>query len=705
MKSFRLPRRSGPPSDSLKPALARLDEFLAQRLASPLSRAQKDQTRQGVDHLRQALTEVDIPLAEFVADDGLAAYIDALEKRVSPGYMAHLMDIWRQAFRFMCEKKLLALDYARCAVPSYEKDPHDFSKCERGFPEALLGIYPESIVPRHTARSIRSNEAVAPEVRREFRLMIPNIKDRRRDATSVAWWNLVRQLALDLKLKSLKELEDIAGAARFMDYFLRRGYVRSASTVRKARMLYIHLERLGLARNPFNLTSKQGEVTGYVIDFQRLPVTSPKQKFRRVRGKRTTKIDGVDTVCSHTTKEMRAIAEYGNPALKSWRRQPPEKLESVYREALENLIARTVLFYPPRPIEFWSMNYKCWSELDQADSNGDCVIHNNAFEHKRKRRPDRAVPATYVHELEELWQLRRARFASIGDPDLKDSFGPGMLQPGVAMWAHPKTGRRLSRTVIVEMLRRALLRMGLSEGRAKRSTLYWHRKAHTSFARTHSKGQGDKLLAAQEGHSEDVMVGSYDTSELGAQGDHMREHLWEPMGVVPKKERTGDAVRPAAQAPSSAQYFQSADLVQLAAQLLSVGEGKPGEIGATELKRMVHEAALKGNLLHTFPEVAKILGCDLRTIERWAEDERVEKILIDGRRYITKGQVKELSQCMSCDEAGLQLGRSGRQVRNLIDAGEIIAISMGKKRLIPLANLRAYQNGKDARGGKPCKAE
>jgi hypothetical protein len=235
--------------------------------------------------------------------------------------------------------------------------------------------------------------------------------------------------------------------------------------------------------------------------------------------------------------------------------------------------------------------------------------------------------------------------------------------------------------------------------------LYWHRKAHTSFARTHSKGQGDKLLAAQEGHSEDVMVGAYDTSELAAQGDHMSEHLWEPMGVVPKKDRAVDAARPVTQATSSAQYFQSEDLVQLAAQLLAAGEGKPGEMGAVELKRMVHEAALKGKLLHTFPEVAKILGCDLRTIERWAEDDRVEKILIGGHRYITKGQVKELSQCMSCDEAGLQIGRSGRQVRNLIDAGEIVAISMGKKRLIPLANLRAYQNGKGSKGGKSCKAE
>lgn len=695
MKPKKLPTHSGGPLPALVPTFAALDEFLAQRTASKtLGPDQKAQTRQGIDHLKTAFVEAEIPLEEFVTDDGLAAYIDHLERRVSPGYMAHLMDIWRQAFRFLCEKRLLALDYGRCAVPSYEKDPHDFSKCELGFPEALLGVYPESIVPRHTARAIRSNEAVSSEVRREFRLVIPNIPDRRRDATSVAWWNLVRQLALDLKLKSLKELEDVTGASRLMDYFLRREYVRGAATVKKIRTLYNHLDNLGLADNPFRLKTKQGDVVRYVIDFQRLPVTAAKQKFRKVRGKRTTKIDGVDTVCSHTTKEMGKVAEYGNPALKGWRRQPPEKLDSVYREALENVIARTVLFYPPRPIEFWSMNYKCWSELDQVDSSGDFIIHNNAFEHKRKRRPDRAVPATYVDELEELWQLRRARFALIGDPDLKESFAPGMNHPGVAMWAHPKTGGRLTRLMIVQLLRRGLLRMGLSAGRANRSTLYWHRKAHTSYSRTHSKGQGDKLLAAQEGHSEDVMKGSYDSSELGAQADHMREHLWEPMGVVPRKARTADTARPAAGAPSSAQYFQSADLAQLASELLAAGDSEvAGELPAGELRQRVHGAALKAGLLATFTEASDVLGIDIRTLERWAEDNRAEKIMIDGRRYILKAWINELAACLSPEEAGLQLKVTGRQVRNLIHDGELKGvISMGKKWLIPLAIVRAYQN-------------
>ncbi|MEK7388846.1 MAG: hypothetical protein AAB036_04030 [Elusimicrobiota bacterium] len=303
-----LPRRAGPPHPTVVPAFAAFDEFLDQRLNSSLGPDQKAQTRQGIDHLKRAFMEADIPLQEFVDDDGMCAYVDQLEREISPGYLAHLMDIWRQAFRCLCTKRLLALNYDRCAVPSHEKDPHDFSKCEYGFPEAVLSIYPMSIVPRNTARSIRSNDAIPEKIRHEFRLVIENIPDRRRDATSVAWWNIVRQLVSDLGLKSLKELETVEGGSRLMYYFIKKGYVRDAITIRKIRTLYNHLQSLGLSNNPFKLRSRQGEVMRYVIDFQRLPERSSKQKFFRIRGRRHLMIDGEAVEGRLLTQEMKKIA-------------------------------------------------------------------------------------------------------------------------------------------------------------------------------------------------------------------------------------------------------------------------------------------------------------------------------------------------------------------------------------------------------------
>lgn len=698
---YKLPRRSGPPHPTVVPAFAAFDEFVEQRLDSALGPDQKAQTIQGIDHLERAFMGADIPLQEFVDDDGMCAYIDQLEMGISPGYLAHLMGIWRQAFRYLCTKRLLQLDYSRCPVPADEKDPFDLSKVERGYPEAWVGVYPASIMPKHTARAIRFNAAVPEKIVHEYQLVIKNIPDRRRDATSVAWWFVVRQLTIDMRLKSLKELASVEGGARLMEYFLRKGYVRDAITIRKIRTLYNHLQNLGMCGNPFKLRTRQGEVMRYVIDFQRLPESSSKQTFFRIRGRRHTKIDGEAVECRLLTEDMKKIAQYGNPAVKSWRERPVEELEAAFREAQENLIARTVLFFPPRPIEFWSMGYGTWSQIEDCENGEFVMIPNNAVEHKRKRRPARPVPATYIRELEDLWKLRRALFAAKGDPDLKESFSPSMIHANVAMWIDPKTGRRLSRTLIVKALRRALLRAGVKESRAKRATLYWFRKTHQSFSRTHAKGAGDKLLAAQAGHSEETMKAKYDGAELLAQAEHMREHLWGPMEVMSAAPKpSGDTPRPATTAPSVAQYFQSADLGQLAAELLASSSSaeKPAELEAGELRRRVHAAALKAGLLSTFTEASQVLDLDIRTIERWADDNRVDKILIDGRRYILKAQINELAGCLSPDEAGRQLGLTGRQVRNLINNGELKGvIEMGKKWLIPLASLRAHQNSKGKR--------
>lgn len=698
MKPKKLPTRSGGPLPALLPTFAALDEFLALRAASALlGPDQKAQTRQGIDHLKTAFMEAEIPLEEFVADDGLCAYIDKLENRISPGYMAHLMDVWRQAFRHLCAKRLLALDYSRCVVPADESDPYDFAKLEAGYPEALCGIYPASIMPRHSARAARFNAAIAEKVQHEFRLVAKNIPDRRRDATTVAWWFVVRQLAGDLSLKSLKELASVEGGSRLMDYFLRKGYVRNAITIRKIRTLYNHLQNLGLCGNPFKLRTRQGEVMKYVIDFQRLPEASAKQRFFRVRGRRHTKINGEDVECRLPTEDMKTIARYGNPPVRGWKDRPVESRKETFAEAQENMIARTVLFGPPRPIEFWSMNYGNWSAIEEFETSQYATLNNNAVEHKRKRRPSRPMPVTYFRELEELWNLRRAHFAAQGDPDRRESFSSGMIRAGIAMWVDPKTGRRLSRPLIVKALRRALLRMGIKESRAKRVTLYWLRKAHQTFTRNHAKGQGDKLLAAQAGHSEEIMKSKYDGAEMMAQAEHMRENLWEPLGVMPATPKISGTTRAEATPPSVAQYFQSADLGQLAAELLasSGSSEKPAELEAGELRDRVHRAALKTGLLSTFTEASQLLNLDIRTIERWAGDNRVEKIQIDGRRYILKAQLNELAQCLSPEEAGRQLGISGRQVRNLIHNGELKGvIEMGKKWLLPLASVRAYQSQK-----------
>lgn len=82
-------------------------------------------------------------------------------------------------------------------------------------------------------------------------------------------------------------------------------------------------------------------------------------------------------------------------------------------------------------------------------------IESNALEHKRKRRPPRAVTIAYKQEVDALWDLRRARFAAIGDPDLSDSFSPGMIRPGVALWIERTRPRESMSTMTSRSTHRA----------------------------------------------------------------------------------------------------------------------------------------------------------------------------------------------------------------------------------------------------------
>jgi hypothetical protein len=691
-------RKNGQAGTLLRPVIAALDEFQAERLASPLGDDQKQMTRLGVGHLKKAIEEAGMPIEEFIAKDGLAAYILRLEKHVSPGYLNHLKDIMRQAFRHLCQKKLLALDYGRGPVPSEEsKDPHSFESYERGFPEAWLTIYPKTIMPPKIAGAITANAKIPDGVKRDYRLIIANRKELKTDATRVVFWFLIRQMALDMGISSLRELGNEAGASRLMEYFRAKGYRKDASTVRKIRALFNTMEELGLCANPFGIKRRMGEVLQLVIDLDRLPEVSPNQKYFRINGKRHIKDQGRMIECWLHPEEIKKIAAYGNPALNRWEGLSAKELEKLYEEAQGNAIARIALFLPPRPMEVWAMNYGEWKEIEDDETGEFMIILNNAREHRRKKRPDRVAPTVYIRDNEKLWRLRRAAFGAKGDIDMRESFNCGLRRPGIAMWVNPKTGKRLSPKCIREALRAALLRMGIKPERVLHATIYWQRKGVQTISRNHAKGQGDKHIAAQAGHSEDILRRHYDSPEFLATAEHLREHLWAPLGVVETPAGSaGPSGQGKAASSSAAHYVGSDELARLGAELFKVfretGAAAEGGLQTGELVRLTNMAALRAELLCTFDEASTRLGVDIRTLERWADTHRVEKLSIDARRYLLKARLNELAQCLSPEEAGRFLNLSGRQVRNLINDGKFPdAQALGKKWLIPMAALRAYQ--------------
>ncbi|MFC1678706.1 helix-turn-helix domain-containing protein [Elusimicrobiota bacterium] len=680
----------------LKPVFSDLNEFVSERLGSNLGEDQKAMTNCGVDHLKRALFEANTAITKFVRENKIEPYITKLEHRVSPGYLEHLKDIWRQALRHLCKRKLLDLDMDGCLIDSLEQRPNDPDNLQEGYPEAWKGVYPKSIMPRHTARAIRLNEQVSWGVRREYWDLMKLVQEVETDATRVAYWEVVRMLATDLKLKTISELGSLEGARRLMKYYQQREYGGQSAIIRRIRTIFRILAEAKKLKNPYELKEKTSCGYRYVINFSRLPAKSKRTAFFRYNGKRHTMIDGQPTECRLRDDDIKKIAVYGNPAIRGWQRRPQDELEAAFTEAQENLIARTVLFFPARPMEFWAMNWREWTLVEGDERKEFRILMNNARPHHRKRRPDRVVPVSYTTELEQLWKLRRALFGKRGDIDLKEDRSVGILRPGVPMWVHPKTGKRLSRPVTKKAFRRALLRMGVNEGRAKKATLYWARKGNVTFCRNRSGGKGDKFQALQGGHSEDVMKKNYDGAEQLATAEHYKEYAWEAHGVVPvsvpkQDVRPGGPVASRGVAPIGAE-----DMNQLGVHLLSVlrdgGFAEPKDLQNMELEQCLNLAQLKAGLLYTYPEASQRLGVELRTLERWVDQGHVQVIRIDGHRYLTRAQVDEVARGLSPEEAGGVIKRSARQVRNLVRDGKIVAITMGKKIVIAPAELRAYMS-------------
>lgn len=123
-----------------------------------------------------------------------------------------------------------------------------------------------------------------------------------------------------MKLESLKELGSLEGAGRLMEYFKRMQYTSGSVVIRKIRTVLRILADAGIVKhNPFTLKKRTATGLRWAIEFAQLPERTPEQKFFQVRGRRHTKIDGVDSECRLRDEDIAKIEVYGNPALRGWR--------------------------------------------------------------------------------------------------------------------------------------------------------------------------------------------------------------------------------------------------------------------------------------------------------------------------------------------------------------------------------------------------
>lgn len=676
-----------------------LEEFAAWKLSQPLSRQMKSIANSAVGRLRAALNELEASLPEVVEKDMLAGAIEELSRTHCAFTVQQTRNVWREAFRWLCRNRFIALSYERCVLPADGRDPYDPDVEMDGFPEALHGIYPRSIVPVRAASVILRNERVPEGVRKEFYLAVANMPECKTHKTRETHWQSVRKLALDLELNSLSELASPEGARRLLGHFQHLGYNGSCSPIKRFRAIFNALGTAELMVNPFSLKEKTAIGSRWIIDYEKLQKQRTLRGFRVIRGRRHKVIAGREVECRLPNSGLEKIASFGNPALRDWRARRKEELQATFKEAQENQIARIALHCPPRPTEMRAMNQGGWSPVAEDPSEQMFELRNNARPNRLKHRPDWIVHRSCIEELEELWNLRRAYFSSRGDIDNRESTDDTMNGAGIAMWVNPFDGTRMRNVYLNGALRSALRRMGVDADLAGNATMYWLRKAHQAYARSHSGGVGDKFIAENAGHSEETMRGRYDGPEQLARAEHLRKNLWAPLGVVKDTAPPAGARQQLTGSSAVGTAMGAAELESLAKALVHRDGGNSLE-NTLVSQDQVRNAARQAGLLMDFRSAAVALDLDVRSVERWCASGHLRPVRDQGERLLWKADVAALAGCLTPDEAAKHLPYSSRHIRNLVHSGQIPgAISVGKNIRIPLTSLREFE-ARRRKGGR-----
>lgn len=388
---------------------------------------------QMAQRLKGLLKEKGISLAQMISGNlGEAELIGG--PAIKDSTRAVYSDTLRTVLNHLCERGLIALSYDRCIIPSTGMNPHRLPRGLRGFPEAVLGIYPPWLVPERFQRGIDNNAAVPEKVRAEFRSFAEAEKHELNERSLHCYWGNLQTLVAGLGLKSLTELGEPDAIGRLSKLIEERNYTKKTSTLNHWRKMLRHV--VG-ARNPFDRKNDFGD---FLLRLRKSRPQAPMKEGKSFRknGKHHTLIGG------EIMEERMTIAE-----LKRLLATPIETTD--FREHQEDFAARFLATLKDRPVEFWARDYGSWKLIHPCEGNeesqlygGDGYIYNNFRESIRKNRTDKPFPRWLDTRARRYWAIRREYFAGKGDPDLKEREEPGIIRSQRPLWVDPSTGYRAS---------------------------------------------------------------------------------------------------------------------------------------------------------------------------------------------------------------------------------------------------------------------
>lgn len=637
------------------------------------------------ERLQQFLSRNSLTLKEMVSKN-LGHEVAGTAKDPTP--REELKGCLRGILNELCGRGLLALEYERCAFSVKGLVRHRNPVGLRGYPEAIKGVYPEWLIPMPIRRGFENNAQVPERAKSEFAAFAKRMElEGLNEATLWGYWENFRDLVLDMQVQSVTELEGAAGANKIKPIILRRGFTKGTSTIAHWRRILGEMLQAG---SPFKATVASGDLVLKVPKRPVKPIVAEGRSFHQ-GGKRRKVIAGIIMETRLRFPELRRLVHFRSDALAGWRKANPSLFPDLFAEAQEDALVKFWCIIKDRPVELWAHNFGDW-KLYPADAHdpegkmfdGDGEIFNNYREGVKKERPNKPFPKYMARHLKALRELRTAAFAPKGSCDQHPGAGTGLIRLGVPLWVDPRTGRRASQETILAMLRRGLIRAGISKEMAEHITGYWFRKGIINAE--WANGVLDQVMAKTGGHLPATFHAVYiGQTEMAVLVATERKIFWEPLGIVEFKPSAPGG--PAVGSPEAVRAMLSQALTQLGSKIPAVTQ-----LSSADIDELALAVALSGKGRIGERDAAAILSVSESTLRRYTVLGLVRKYH-DGPRRIFYSRL-ELEgfrdKYATAKKAALFLDMSDRNVRKMCAQGVIAGAERigGKAFLVPWSECR-----------------
>lgn len=476
--------------------------------------------------LLKYLREKDIDIHEFIIND----HFNEMQKKCGVcGGRAN--KAFKLIFYELCTKyKITRLALELCIFPDVSRKYSffDLDAIEHGLGEALLGIYPFSVIIEIVRRSILLNCEIPlhllPTLQRfydYYRTKGINQRGIEIDTSTLySIHSMMRRIILDLKIEDWKVLDGYNGAILLKNYFemkrtrkisngIREYQLKQRTPVVKYAKVFFRTmwDEMGLSKDPFDVRDPLDPTPGArkrtILDTLNLPANE--SKYANTRTVYGQKRIGLITKTERELFISPCFEEYEYLQLAKYiieratliveGKMPipvsvsVRGLWALHQEMQGDLVLAFGLENGARPVDYVATNVEHIGEFttDFKDPVNKrfytevVTIDNNVRMAPNKIRPEKKFIG-YVFTLACYCQEILRRIQKQSGRSIRPSKYSYMIEKGIPLFVDCMYRRPQVRT-ITRQYRKSLIRAGINDEKAAVATLYWLRKSLITYAR------------------------------------------------------------------------------------------------------------------------------------------------------------------------------------------------------------------------------